>query len=220
MDERSKHLNNFLTYVQDVFGGVDARCVCVWHFYCVRIRSFDRFEWMHAFCEWTRYSVCFSTGTNTTLYVRSIWMCVAQWWWRWLFVFILLVEPYQIEIYIQNERWEKKKNKWNVCDLLHLATHMNLLSKTRTNEKNKISASLATLFSSSPSSHLVRRSACALLCFFCGTVTCWSYIFLYEMQIVRTRACSPNDKYAKQINKNGERRNRKEKKHTYCVYTK
>lgn len=33
------------------------------------------------------------------------------------------------------------------------------------------------------------------------------------MKIVRTRACSPNDKYTKQMEKNGERRNRKEKTH-------
>lgn len=111
--------------------------------------------------------------------------------------------------YIQNEKWRKN---WNECDLLHLATHMNphLRISPRTNNERKNECVFATLFPLSLALLLLwslNSKRCVFLFFFCVTVTSWSYIFsgcvfaVYEMKIVRTRACSPNDKCTEQINK-------------------
>lgn len=99
----------------------------------------------------------FFSQPNTTLYVRSIWMCVAQWWWRWLFVFILLLEPNQIEIY--SKRWKKEETGMYAicCTLLPIWICLQRIVSTK--EKyiyNK--CVFATL--SSTSMLPVRRTAC------------------------------------------------------------
>lgn len=131
-------------------------CASVGNFYCVHSSS--------TFCEWIKM-----------LYIRTELMYV-----HWCththndvddYSFFVVVGPavnkwYQTKLkHIQNKRRE-----WNGCDLLHLATHMNLLSNNTSNNKIIIiiiiSASLPLSFFSLFLSAGAQRKCVHTICVF------------------------------------------------------